>query len=326
MFIGLVVLNTWTTSNRNPKMRHHKKSKETIAEEVTLPIQGFFSTKVSEFENGLVKIYWDLNDMRQDDPTLIEFLKKEILIPPPDKKQPLNFKTTPKLNGQFNQVPKIEEILGLTNPTQPNPTSGFYIEAGAADGESISNTLYFEMHHGWTGLLVEPNPDNLAKLIDLNRNAWILPHCLSTKSHVEMVTFEISDLLSGIVVDGKTKPSKLNDAWLDLSKWFKPEDNDIQEIQVQCFPLFSVLVALGNPHIDYFSLDIEGAEWTILKSLPWDRINVTALTVEINHAGETLPGSQSDIRQLMQQKGYELAGTLTIDDLFYRKDLNRFST
>ena len=101
-------------------MRHHKKSKETIAEEVTLPIQGFFSTKVSEFENGLVKIYWDLNDMRQDDPTLIEFLKKEILIPPPDKKQPLNFKTTPKLNGQFNQVPKIEEILGLTNSTQPN--------------------------------------------------------------------------------------------------------------------------------------------------------------------------------------------------------------
>ena len=300
-----------------------------MATEITLPIQGFFTTKVSEFENGLVKIYWDLNDMRQDDPTLIEFLKKEILIPPPNIKQPLNLKTTPNLKGQFNQVPKIEEVLGLPtqpNPTQPNPTPGFYIEAGAADGESISNTLYFEMHHGWTGLLVEPNPDNLAKLIDLHRNAWILPHCLSTKSHVEMVTFEISDLLSGIVVDGKTKPSKLNDAWLDISKWFQPADDEIREIQVQCFPLYSVLVALDNPHIDYFSLDIEGAEWTILKSLPWDKINVTALTVEINHAGETLPGSQSDIRQLMQQKGYELAGTLTIDDLFYRKDLNRFTT
>ena len=299
-------------------MHHPKKSQETMATEITLPIQGFFTTKVSEFENGLVKIYWDLNDMRQDDPTLIEFLKKEILIPPPNIKQPLNLKTTPNLKGQFNQVPKIEEVLGLPtqpNPTQPNPTPGFYIEAGAADGESISNTLYFEMHHGWTGLLVEPNPDNLAKLIDLHRNAWILPHCLSTKSHVEMVTFEISDLLSGIVVDGKTKPSKLNDAWLDISKWFQPADDEIREIQVQCFPLYSVLVALDNPHIDYFSLDIEGAEWTILKSLPWDKINVTALTVEINHAGETLPGSQSDIRQLMQQKGYELAGTLTIKDL-----------
>jgi len=53
-------------------------------------------------------------------------------------------------------------------------------------------------------------------------------------------------------------------------------------------------------------------------TIPWDKINVgkvTALTVEINHAGETLPGSQSIIRQLMQQKGYELAGTLTNKDL-----------
>ena len=53
-------------------------------------------------------------------------------------------------------------------------------------------------------------------------------------------------------------------------------------------------------------------------TIPWDKINVgkvTALTVEINHAGETLLGSQSIIRQLMQQKGYELAGTLTIKDL-----------
>ena len=106
-------------------MHHPKKSQETMATEITLPIQGFFTTKVSEFENGLVKIYWDLNDMRQDDPTLIEFLKKEILIPPPNIKQPLNLKTTPNLKGQFNQVPKIEEVLGLPtqpNPTQPNPT------------------------------------------------------------------------------------------------------------------------------------------------------------------------------------------------------------
>ena len=123
MFIGFVVLKTWATSN--PKMHHPKKSQETMATEITLPIQGFFTTKVSEFENGLVKIYWDLNDMRQDDPTLIEFLKKEILIPPPNIKQPLNLKTTPNLKGQFNQVPKIEEVLGLPtqpNPTQPNPT------------------------------------------------------------------------------------------------------------------------------------------------------------------------------------------------------------
>ena len=33
--------------------------------------------------------------------------------------------------------------------------------------------------------------------------------------------------------------------------------------QVQCFPLYSVLQALDNPKVDYFSLDIEGAEYPV---------------------------------------------------------------
>lgn len=32
---------------------------------------------------------------------------------------------------------------------------GFFLEAGALDGEFISNTLYLERELGWTGLLVE---------------------------------------------------------------------------------------------------------------------------------------------------------------------------
>ena len=35
---------------------------------------------------------------------------------------------------------------------------GFFIEAGAFDGESDSTSLHFELNHGWNGLLVEPHP------------------------------------------------------------------------------------------------------------------------------------------------------------------------
>ena len=35
---------------------------------------------------------------------------------------------------------------------------GFFIEAGADDFETDSNTILFEMQYGWSGLLVEPNP------------------------------------------------------------------------------------------------------------------------------------------------------------------------
>jgi len=35
---------------------------------------------------------------------------------------------------------------------------GFFIEIGSYDGESLSNTLFFEMRRNWTGLLIEANP------------------------------------------------------------------------------------------------------------------------------------------------------------------------
>lgn len=33
--------------------------------------------------------------------------------------------------------------------------------------------------------------------------------------------------------------------------------------QMQCFPLYSMLLAVGNPTVDYMSLDIEGAEYGV---------------------------------------------------------------
>jgi hypothetical protein len=43
-------------------------------------------------------------------------------------------------------------------------------------------------------------------------------------------------------------------------------------IRVQCFPLYSILLALGNPTVDLFSLDIEGAELKVLETIPWSKV------------------------------------------------------
>ena len=36
--------------------------------------------------------------------------------------------------------------------------------------------------------------------------------------------------------------------------------------------MYSVLQALNNPTVDYMSLDIEGAELPVLKTVPWDKV------------------------------------------------------
>ena len=41
-----------------------------------------------------------------------------------------------------------------------------------------------------------------------------------------------------------------------------------------CLPFYSILLAVENPVVDYFSLDVEGAELPILKTIPWHKVNI----------------------------------------------------
>ncbi|QQP55623.1 Putative LOC100866265, partial [Caligus rogercresseyi] len=53
----------------------------------------------------------------------------------------------------------------------------------------------------WTGLLVEPNPEFYASLSQRNRRAHRIPQCLSTKRTPEIVLFDASALVGGIMVE-----------------------------------------------------------------------------------------------------------------------------
>lgn len=53
------------------------------------------------------------------------------------------------------------------------------MEAGALDGEFLSNTLYLERQLGWKGLLVEPGPASFKKLLARHRRAFLIEAGLS---------------------------------------------------------------------------------------------------------------------------------------------------
>lgn len=41
---------------------------------------------------------------------------------------------------------------------------------------------------------------------------------------------------------------------------------------MKCFPLSSLLHAIGNPTVDFFSFDVEGAELPILRTLDFSKV------------------------------------------------------
>ena len=45
-------------------------------------------------------------------------------------------------------------------------------------------------------------------------------------------------------------------------------------IKIQCFPLYSILLAVNQTTVDYFSLDIEGDELAVLKTIPMHKLDI----------------------------------------------------
>ena len=72
---------------------------------------------------------------------------------------------------------------------------GFFVEAGAYDGQTLSNSLFFELKRAWTGLLVEPNPVLFERLRTKNRRAWLFGQCLAPGNRPEVVEFEAAGLI-----------------------------------------------------------------------------------------------------------------------------------
>jgi len=228
--------------------------------------------------------------------------------------------TNPKLNGQFGQADTIEKLFrGKKN--------GFFVEAGAFDGENFSNTLLFELKHNWTGLLVEPNPDLYQDLITKNRRAISSQACFSTETKVNAVEFDAAGAYGGII-NGRLKPGeephKERVRQERYTKNYVPKyPYQRRTIKLNCLPFTAIMMALGNPIIDYLSLDIEGSEFPVLKTIDFDKIDIKVISVENTKLGNIFEGTDTHLRYHLQRNGYKLYETVGEDVVYVKKDFLR---
>ena len=135
-----------------------------------IEISSIPSDSLSDKSNLLKTFELMLKNVDQDDPELIAFVRT--LIHPPSK-QPINLDE--KNRKDFSQVGQ-SQIMDKKLELKRN---GFFIEAGGYNGETFSNTLYFELERGWTGLLIEPVTDLYNSLIQKNRNVYSINACIA---------------------------------------------------------------------------------------------------------------------------------------------------
>ncbi|KAK7085830.1 hypothetical protein SK128_000469 [Halocaridina rubra] len=198
--------------------------------------------------------------MSMTDPRLISLIKSRILVAPRtgnynlkilDHDNPVNVGYNTYLNTSLG-FPPLHKLIKVIFDGRP---PGFFVEAGALDGEYLSNTLYLEMEKGWKGLLVEPDKKMFNRLLQKNRKAWTANCCLAvTKYPKKEILIKQTDR------NGPNDDVGFRAQNMLLSSPFAIiRDNLVRQVfdRVQCVPLQSLLKALHVTHVDFLSLDIE---------------------------------------------------------------------
>lgn len=176
---------------------------------------------------------------------------------------------------------------------------GFFIELGAYNGFDISNTYILEKQYGWSGICIEPDPVNFAKLAKER-------DCICVQACVDGAPQEISYLYDGAVggiIDADTdiKPDAAKPL-IEIAR------NDGRLATVRTQTLGQILRENDAPKvIDFFSFDVEGSETRILRSFDFDEYVFRALTVE---------RASEELNEILFRNGYRFV-ELRIGDSFY---------
>ena len=239
------------------------------------------------------KKFMDLKVDQYND-ELIQFVKSLIHEP---SLGPRNLTKPDKIDhSQYGQSSYLDKIFD-------KKINGFFIEAGAYNGEDISNTLFFEIQRNWTGILIEPLPELFESIVSKKRNAYAINVCIAEK-YPTVVKFRIANYkaLSGI-----------SDLMSNNHK--NRVGTNFKEILIPCFSLNTILASLKVKNVDFFSLDLEGAELNVLKSLDLGNFNFESIIVEHNGEKER----KDKMEKYLLQNGFKLIKSNVQDDFFLKE-------
>ena len=194
-----------------------------------------------------------------------------------------------------------------------NKKGGFFVDIGASDGKGNSNTLFFEKSLKWEGVCIEPRLDTFG-FLKKNRKCTCLNIALGEKCEKRAFfdggpwsgfvdSFSINHL-RGIFRLFKEKQPLLIDSRNRIR--FKIYD-------IQCLNFNDVISRYGKNRIDFLSLDVEGCELEILKTIDFDKFDIRVLTVE-DWNDEGL------ITQYLQEKGYAFVKRLNLDNIYLKEN------
>ena len=188
-----------------------------------------------------------------------------------------------------------------------NFSGGFFIELGAHDGITQSNTFYYEKKYNWKGILIEPVPKlfNYCKKYRSNKNLYFCNACVSFDFNKDKVKLIYSNLMTTAVdlTSDDYRKKHLADPELNFF-----EKNNY--FYANAKTLNSILKESKAPNIiDFFSLDVEGAEFDVLNGIDFSIYNFKYIIIETDNFER--------LDKFMTNKNYKFINKYNSNDYLY---------
>lgn len=169
-----------------------------------------------------------------------------------------------------------------------------FLEFGATDGASLSNTFILEKFLDWQGVLAEPSPQWLEKLKNNRPNTDIISECIWSESGKDL-DFFVSEAGEFSTIN----EFKFNDS-ISIPGNTESRLRKGQVISVKTISLNDVITKNFNSKTpSYISIDTEGSEYEILKPFDFKKYRPHVFTIEHNFSLV-----QSNIDKLMKLNDY----------------------
>lgn len=185
-----------------------------------------------------------------------------------------------------------------------NKRNGIFVDIGAHDGISINNTYFYEKELGWTGICIEPIPAVFERL-RANRNCICINGGIASfRGKGKFLNIMgAPEMLSGLVDKYASQHALRVD--YELAR----DGGKKQIIEIECFKLNDLLEEYNLHHVDYLSIDTEGGELEILKSIDYKKYDISVIDVENNY-------NDPEFGIFMASQGYALVGKLCCDEIY----------
>jgi FkbM family methyltransferase len=190
---------------------------------------------------------------------------------------------------------KIHELFNFK-------TDGFFVDIGAHNGLSLSNTKFLE-DIGWDGICIEPHPNVFKQLIENRKCEKVNCALWNEDTKVNFLSLSgYTEMLSGIQESYDSRHH--NRIMNELASY--GGSSEIIEIDAKKFES-----VVSRKQIDFLSIDTEGSELQILERINFNEYDIKVICIENNFFEEKF-------NDFFRERGYRYHSNVFIDYLYVK--------